>query len=134
MNQDGPPGGAGPASLTRTFLKGVVYYDGRRASINCTIRDLRDTGARIAFSTLVTVPDNIELHIPQKLMTVPARVRQRDEYEIVVSFEGQRSDEPRRAIDEGMAERIAKIENEIVSMKRQLKKLKAKVLPNDNET
>jgi hypothetical protein len=66
-------------------------------------------------------------------MTLPARVRRRDEYEIGVSFEDQRSDEPRRATDGDMAERVTKIENELVAMKRLLKKLKAKVLPNDNE-
>ena len=119
------------ALRTRTFLKGVVYYDNRRASIDCTIRDLSDTGARIVFSTLVTVPDNIELHIPQKQITLPARVRRRDKLEIGVSFEDQRSDEPRRAIDGDIAERVTKIENELVAIKRVLKKLEAKVLPDD---
>jgi hypothetical protein len=122
------------ALRTRTFLKGVVYYDNRRASIDCTIRDLSDTGARIEFSTLVNVPDNFELHIPQKQMTLPARVRRREQLEIGVSFHDQRSDEPRRAIGGDMAERVTKIENELVAMKRVLKRLEAKVLPNDNET
>ena len=120
-----------PALRTRTFLKGVVYYDNRRASIDCTIRDLSDTGARIVFATLVTVPDNVELHIPQKQLTLPACVRRRDQLEIGVSFEDQRSNEPRRAIDGDMAERFAKIENELVSMNRLLRKLEAKVFPND---
>ena len=123
-----------PALRSRTFLKGIVYYDNRHASIDCTIRDLSDTGARIVFTTLVVVPDNIELHIPQKQMTLPAQVRRRDEYEIGVSFEDQRSDEPRRAIDGEMAERVTKIEHELAAMKRLLRKLAAKVLPNDNET
>jgi PilZ domain len=133
-SQDLRPDEPQAALRTRTFLKGVVYYDNRRASVECTIRDLSDTGARIAFSTLVTVPDNFELHIPQKQMTLSALVRRRDQYEIGVSFEDQRSGEPRRAIDGNMAERVTKIENELVAMKRLLKKLEAKVLPNDNET
>ena len=117
----------------RTFLKGVVYYDNRRVSIECTIRDLSDTGARIAFPALVAVPDDIELDIPQKQTTLLARVRRRNQNEIGVSFEDRRAEEPRRAIDGEMAERVAKIENELVAMKRLLKKLEAKVLPNDNE-
>ena len=132
-NHDMRPEAPQAALRSRTFLKGVVYYDNHRASIECTIRDLSDTGARIVFSTLVTVPDNIELHIPQKQMTLATRVRRRDQYEIGVSFEDQRSDEPRRAIDGEMAERVTKIENELVAMKRLLKKLEAKVLPNDSE-
>ena len=129
--QDRQPQAPHAALRTRTFLKGIVYYDNRRASIDCTIRDLSDTGARIVFSTLVTVPDNIELHIPQKQITLPARVRRRDKLEIGVSFEDQRSDEPRRAIDGDIAERVTKIENELVAIKRVLKKLEAKVLPDD---
>jgi len=120
-----------PALRNRTFLKGIVYYDNRRASIACTIRDLSDTGARIAFTTLVSVPDNIELHIPQKQLTLPAQVRRRDECEIGVSFQSQRSDEPRRVVDGTMTERVAKLEDELVAMKRLLKKLEAKVLPNE---
>jgi len=118
---------------TRTFLKGIVYYDNRRASIECTVRDLSDTGALIAFTTMVTLPDNIELHIPQRQMTLPVRVQRRDGYEIGVSFQNQRSDEPRRAIDGDLAERVTKIENELVAMKRLLKKIEAKALPNDSE-
>jgi hypothetical protein len=132
LSQDMPEESQPPLRI-RTFLKGIVYYDNRRASIECTIRDLSDTGARIAFTTLVTVPDNVELHIPQKQMTLPAQVRRRDGYEIGVSFQNQRSDEPRRAIDGDMAERVTKLENELAAMKRLLKKLQAGVLPNDSE-
>jgi hypothetical protein len=122
------------ASRTRTFLKGIVYYDSRRVSIDCTIRDLSYTGARITFSSLVTVPDNVELHIPQKQITILARVRRREKFEIGLSFENQRSDDPRRAIDGDMAERVTKIEHELVVMKRLLKKLETKIFPNDTET
>jgi hypothetical protein len=132
LSQDMPEESQPPLRI-RTFLKEIVYYDNRRASIECTIRDLSDTGARIAFTTLVTVPDNVELHIPQKQMTLPAQVRRRDGYEIGVSFQNQRSDEPRRAIDGDMAERVTKLENELAAMKRLLKKLQAGVLPNDSE-
>ena len=42
----------------RTFLKGTVYYDNRRASIECVIRDISDSGARLSFEHPVVVPDN----------------------------------------------------------------------------
>jgi hypothetical protein len=120
-----------PPLRIRTFLKGIVYYDNRRASIECTIRDLSDTGARVAFTTLVSLPDNIELYIPQKQMTLPAQVRRREGNEIGVSFQNPRSDEPHRAIDGDLAERVTKMENEVAAMKRLLKKLPAKVLQTD---
>lgn len=120
-----------PAARARTFLKGVVYFNNRSTSIDCTIRDLSDTGAKIEFASLVTVPDLIELHIPQKQRTYPARVMRRETYEIGISFEDQRSGEPRRAVDNELAERVAKLEVELVSVNRLLKRLKAKVFPSE---
>lgn len=120
-----------PAARARTFLKGVIYFNNRGTSIDCTIRDLSDTGAKIEFASLVTVPDLIELHIPQKQRTFPARVMRRESYEIGVSFEDQRSGEPRRGSDSELAERVAKLEIELVSVNRLLKQLKAKVFPNE---
>ncbi len=111
----------------------MIYYDNRRVSIDCTIRDLSDAGARIALQTLVTVPDNIELFIPQKQRTLPARVQRREPYEIGVSFDDQRAGEPRRSVDAELTERVTKIEAELTAMRRLLKQLKAEVLPNDTD-
>jgi PilZ domain-containing protein len=132
-NPDAQPEQVQPALRVRTFLKGVVYYENRSVSIDCTIRDLSDTGARIVFSTLVTVPDTIELHIPQRQRTLPARVVRRGQYEIGVSFDDQRSGEPRRTNDGELAERVARLENEMAAMNRLVKQLRAKVLPNDGD-
>jgi hypothetical protein len=43
----------------RTFLKGTLYYDNRRASIECLVRDISDSGARITFEHPVNVADSI---------------------------------------------------------------------------
>jgi hypothetical protein len=130
-NSEGNPNIRPHAARTRTFLKGVVYYNNRGTSIDCTIRDLSDTGAKIEFSSLVTVPDTIELFIPQKQRTYPARVMRREPYEIGVSFEDRRSNEPRRGIDNELAERVAKLEIELVAVNRLLKQIKAKVFPSE---
>jgi hypothetical protein len=134
QGQNEHPEAAQASVRSRTYLKGVIYYDNRRASIDCTIRDLSDTGARIAFATVVTVPDIVELHIPQKQVTLPAHVRRRDQLEIGISFDDRRSDEPRRSADGELAERVVKIENELITVKRLLKKMEAKVLLNESET
>jgi hypothetical protein len=130
-NRDGDPSLRQPAARTRTFLKGVIYYNNRGTSIDCTIRDLSDTGAKIEFASLVTVPDVIELYIPQKMRTYPARVMRRESYEIGVLFEDQRSGEPRRGSDSALAERVEKLELELIAVNRLLKQLKAKVFPSE---
>ena len=55
----------------------------------------------------------------------------RESYEIGVSFEDQRSNEPRRGIDNELAERVAKLEIELVTVNRLLKQIKAKVFPSE---
>ena len=130
---DTRPGSTPAALRVRTFLKGILYYDNRSVSIECTVRDMSDSGARLEFQTPVTVPDNVELHIPLRQRTLSARVMRRGQYEIGIAFEDQRSSEPRRTSDGNLAERVAKLENDLVAMSRLLKQLKAKVFPNDGE-
>ncbi len=115
----------------RTFLRGTLFYDNRRVSIDCIVRDMSESGARITFDYPVTVPDNVELFIPNKQQTLPARVRRRAPNEIGISFEVARSLEPRRAADADLRERVDTLEAEIVALKRLVTKLKAKVLPFD---
>jgi hypothetical protein len=113
----------------RTYLKGTLYYDNRRASVECVIRDMSDSGARLTFEHPVIVPDNVELFIPQKQQTLRARVQRRGANEIGIAFEVTRSDEPRRASDSELQERVETLETEIAALKRLVAKLKDKVLP-----
>ena len=115
----------------RTFLKGTVYYDNRRASIECVIRDISDSGARLSFEHSVVVPDNIELFIPQKQETLRARVQRRGPNEIGIAFEVERSADPRRVSDVELQKRVEMLEAEIIALKRLVGKLKAKVLPQE---
>jgi hypothetical protein len=119
------------ATRQRTFLRGTLYYDNRRVSIECIVRDMSESGARVTFDYPVTVPDSVELFIPNKQQTLPARVRRRAPNEIGVAFEVARSLEPRRAADADLRERVETLEAEIVALKRLVAKLKAKVLPFD---
>jgi len=115
----------------RTFLKGTVYYDNRRASIGCVIRDISDSGARLTFDHPATVPDNVELFIPNKQQTLRARVQRRGPNEIGIAFEVERSAEPQRVSDAELQQRVETLEAEIAALKRLVAKLKAKLLPHD---
>ena len=115
----------------RTFLKGTLYYDNRRTSIECLVRDISDSGARLTFEHPVIVPDNVELFIPQKQQTLRARVQRRGPNEIGIAFEVERFDESRRASDVELQKRVETLEVEIAALKRLVSKLRAKVLPHD---
>jgi len=114
----------------RTFLKGTLYYDNRQASIDCVIRDLSDSGARLMFEHAAIVPDNVELFIPQKQQTLQACVRRRGLKEIGIEFAAARATEATGS-DGDLQQRVEMLETEITALKRMVTKLKAKELLQD---
>ncbi len=71
---------------SKSFLRGLVYVSRKRGGLACLVRDLSDKGARIIFSDNVTLPDVIDLHIPQRERTLRARVQWRRGDEIGLGF------------------------------------------------
>jgi hypothetical protein len=114
----------------RTLLKGTLYYDNRRASIDCVIRDMSDSGARIMFEHPAIVPDNVELFIPHKQQTLQASVRRRGPKEIGVAFTVLKSTEAGGS-DADLQQRVEMLEAEISTLKRLVAKLKAKEMSHD---
>ena len=70
----------------KSFLRGIVYFDKRRSETACLVRDLSEDGARIVLSQTITIPDVIELQIPQREQMVSARVQWRRADEVGLSF------------------------------------------------
>src|SRR3989304_2702125 len=107
----------------KSFLRGMIYFNNRRSSFDCLIRDITPEGARLVFSSAVTTPDVIELHVPHKEQTLSARVMWRNGEEIGVSFaQAATTDQPAEAGD--LSQRVARLEGEIAALKRIVKKLK----------
>ncbi len=74
------------ATRQKSFLRGCVFFNKRRGAMDCLIRDISADGARIIFSGAVSVPDIVELCIPQKEETVRARVKWRRGDEVGLAF------------------------------------------------
>jgi hypothetical protein len=71
----------------KCFLRGRVYFDGGRKSVDCLTRDISYyEGARIIFYDPVNIPDVVELYIPDKKRTVSARVQWRHGNKIGLAF------------------------------------------------
>ena len=107
----------------KSFLRGFVYFDKRRGVMTCLIRDLSADGARIIFSSAVTVPEAINLHIPQREQTVRARVQWRRGDEIGLAF-AEEETMPTMPQESELLQRVAQLETEIAALKRTIKKLK----------
>jgi len=110
---------------SKSFLRGFVYVSRKRGALGCLIRDLSDKGARIIFSDTVTLPDVVELYIPQHERTLRAKVQWRRNDEIGLAFiEVERSDHSTPNAAE-ISHRVALLEAEIASLRATLKRLKA---------
>jgi PilZ domain len=115
------------ASRHRSFLQGRIFYNNRRASVDCLIRDISDAGAKLQFSEAVTVPEAIELFIPNWDEIRRARVQRRIGNELGVTF-GEDVQAPSSAPGmpaAQMSARLAKLESEIASLKRLVNELRA---------
>src|SRR6187455_2601734 len=118
----------------KSFLRGMIYFNNRRNVVDCLIRDISTYGARLIFSDAVTTPDVLELYIPQKEQTLRIHVIWRHGQEVGVAFAQAAQIEPATETGEpasgaGLAERVARLEIEIVGLKRILKKMKTDASP-----
>ncbi len=119
---------------TRTFLQGRVFYNNRRQSADCIIRELTDDGARLSFTDPVGLPHAFELHIPHRDQTIRVETAWNHGTEVGVGF--ARHDLPSGAPlapvieaahgEHTMIERIEKLEKEVASLKRRLAEIEIK--------
>ena len=62
------------AKRSRSLLGGKVVFNGRRSTLDCTLRDLSESGAKLIFSAHVPIPEEFDLEVPQKGRTHRARI------------------------------------------------------------
>jgi hypothetical protein len=114
----------------KSFLRGCIYFNKRRSVMDCLVRDISDAGARLIFSEAVNVPDVVELYIPQKEETLRAEVQWRQGGEVGVAFgKGVAPSKP----PDDLSARVEKLEAEVASLKKMLKRLKAEVAGDGEE-
>ena len=117
------------ATRQKSFLQGRVYFNNRRSSIDCLVRDVSPTGARLKFAGAVTTPELVELYIPNKDESFRAQVQWHRGDEIGVAFireEPETVPATSGALPEAsLAERMQKLEAEVAALKKFIKELKA---------
>lgn len=136
------------ARRAKSFLRGFVYVSRKQDAVPCMIRDVSETGARIAFSDKVSLPDTVELYIPQRKQTLRAKVcwRRGDEVGLAFNVSAKHSDAPAKHADvpvqpaaDGpfskteVVQRVAMLEAEIASLRSVLKRLKREKPGRDGE-
>ena len=110
----------------KSFMHGVVYFNHRRSTADCLVRDLTDHGAHLHFDDLVTLPDSFELHIPNKDMAFHADMIWHKGHEMGVTLKPLETQHAAAAPAEGVAipdsiaERLARLEHQYAALKRRV--------------
>src|ERR1700730_3207801 len=81
-------------SRQKSFLQGRIFFNNRRTSVDCLIRDITEHGARLKFPSMTATPDVVELHIPNRDETYRVKVEWRNANEIGVAFDVDEKEAP----------------------------------------
>jgi hypothetical protein len=114
-------------SRQKSFLQGRIYFNNRRSSVDCLVRDFSEVGARLKFSESVSVPEAIELYIPNREEMHRAKVVWRSATETGVTF-GEEHQSPSTAPDAAQGDlpaRMQRLEAEVASLKRLVNELRS---------
>jgi PilZ domain len=71
---------------SRTLLGGVISFNRRRSTLDCSVRNLSDAGARIEFDNTALLPDTFDLTIGRKETTFRASMIWRTQTAAGVQF------------------------------------------------
>jgi PilZ domain len=118
------------ASRQKAFLQGRIFFNNRRSSVDCLIRDICEHGARLKFSSAIATPDVVELHVPSRDDSYRARIEWRAGEEAGVSFEGAEAAPPLvpgAAAPADWAARIQKLEHDFALLQRRFNELAAAI-------
>jgi hypothetical protein len=74
------------AERIRSFLRAQIVFNNRMSTIDCIIKNISQTGAKVALNESLTVPTEFEIDIPQKGRSHRARLVWRDKDAIGIQF------------------------------------------------
>jgi hypothetical protein len=111
-------------SRQKSFLQGRIYYNNRRSTVDCLVRDLSEAGAKLKFSETIAVPEAMELYIPNREEMHRARVEWRSGNELGVSFGEAAAAGTAEPAPGDLTMRVQKLELEIITLKRMLNELR----------
>ena len=117
----------------KSLFRGVVFFADNNYTVECTVRDISETGARLKFNgTPSIISEHLDLSIPIKGQTYRAKVVWSNASEIGVAFESYNAVNVLGSSDAANAShsnedelsyRVSRLEAEIVALKQMIKRL-----------
>jgi uncharacterized protein YceH (UPF0502 family) len=113
----------------RSLLKGKLIYNNRLSTLDCVVRDISATGARLALAQHNVLPDQFELYVPLKERTYTVQVRWRAEEDIGVMFLEKQETAATASPSDDLLARIEHLEAEVTALHDILAKLMSRIQP-----
>ena len=108
---------------SRAMLGAHIIYNNKKSTLDCQIRNISETGARLAMSETVALPDEFELQVPHRARTYKARLRWRTGDSVGVELlDGEKSAAGNKAAAESR-DRLAELEAENAALRAQVETL-----------
>jgi hypothetical protein len=111
----------------RLFLRGFIRIPQSNLTIDCIVRDLSETGAKLRFRCSPQITEFFELHIPAKGQVAQSRLVWIDDCEVGTSFESSVASDSSSSGNRELSLRMARLEDEIAALKSILKELQTLV-------
>lgn len=110
----------GSPRQSRCFFRAFVYFEGNGTAVDCVVRDISDTGARLQFPKPQKLSEFLDLYIPVKGQSYHSKVRWEEGNEIGVAFHTTSNTD---ADNIGLDERMNRLEAEVAAMRQAVKHL-----------
>ena len=107
----------------RQFLRGFVRLPQDNTTIDCLVRDISETGAKLRFRCTTPMPEFFELHIPSTGQIAKSKLIWNNKCEVGISFESLGALGSPSSSDGELSARMARLEDEITALKQTLKHL-----------
>ena len=113
------------ASRQKSFLQGRIFFNNRRTSVDCLVRDFCQHGARLKFASMTATPDVVELYLPNKDESYRAKVQWRNGDELGVVFDSEERAPPLVPLAPvaDWSARIHKLEHDLGLLQRKFNEL-----------
>ncbi len=108
---------------TRTLLRARVEFAGGAQTVDCTVRDLSESGARLQIPESAVLPPRFTLFVPKHARRYQAMLRWHREGFAGVEFE--KDGEGQAAAERPGEDRVAKLEAEVARLRRLIEAIRA---------
>src|SRR3954453_22488616 len=112
------------APRMRTLIAAKISFRNGQSTLDCLIRNLSDTGAKLIVSAAVTLPECFDLIVPQKSVTRRVRIVWRRGEAMGVRFdEGAPRSESRDPDATSLTRRMRELEAEVARLQSRILQL-----------